>query len=86
MGGGRPTRYDGDFYTCRYLNTWPKPMQRPRPKSYIVGSGSAETVNLAVEAGCGYSIVFTPIKNQLRASTTSAGSLSRAAGPCGRTT
>jgi alkanesulfonate monooxygenase SsuD/methylene tetrahydromethanopterin reductase-like flavin-dependent oxidoreductase (luciferase family) len=24
-------------------------------------------VNLAVEAGCGYSIVFTPIKNQLRA-------------------
>ena len=62
-----PTRYDGDFYTYRYLNTWPKPVQRPRPKSYIVGSGSAETVKLAVETGCGYSIVFTPIKNQLRA-------------------
>ncbi|MQA09845.1 MAG: LLM class flavin-dependent oxidoreductase [Pseudonocardiaceae bacterium] len=62
-----PTRYDGDFYTYRYLNTWPKPMQRPRPKGYIVGSGSSETVNLAVESGCGYSIVFTPIKNQLRA-------------------
>jgi alkanesulfonate monooxygenase SsuD/methylene tetrahydromethanopterin reductase-like flavin-dependent oxidoreductase (luciferase family) len=62
-----PNRYDGDFYTYRYLNTWPKPMQRPRPRSYIVGSGSAETVNLAVETGCGYSIVFTPVKNQLRA-------------------
>lgn len=62
-----PTRYDGDFYTYRFLNTWPKPMQRPRPKSYIVGSGSAETVKLAVETGCGYSIVFTPIANQLRA-------------------
>lgn len=24
-----PTRYDGDFYTYRYPNTWPKPMQRP---------------------------------------------------------
>jgi len=65
--GDGPTRYDGDFYTYRYLNTWPRPMQRPRPPCYIVGSGSQETVNLAVETGCGYSIVFTPIENQLRA-------------------
>lgn len=65
--GNGPVRYDGDFYTYRYLNTWPQPVQKPRPKSYIVGSGSAETVNLAVETGCGYSIVFTPIANQLRA-------------------
>jgi alkanesulfonate monooxygenase SsuD/methylene tetrahydromethanopterin reductase-like flavin-dependent oxidoreductase (luciferase family) len=62
-----PTRHDGDFYTYRYLNTWPKPMQKPRPMCYIVGSGSAETVDLAVRTGCGYSIVFTPIANQLRA-------------------
>lgn len=62
-----PLRYDGDHYTYRYLNTWPKPMQKPRPKCYIVGSGSAESVNLAADTGCGYSMVFTPIEHQLRA-------------------
>jgi alkanesulfonate monooxygenase SsuD/methylene tetrahydromethanopterin reductase-like flavin-dependent oxidoreductase (luciferase family) len=62
-----PMRYDGDFYTYRYLNVWPKPLQKPRPKCYIVGTGSEETVQLAVDYGLGYSIVFVPIKNQLRA-------------------
>ena len=62
-----PTRYDGDFYTYRYLNVWPKPYQKPRPKCFIVGTGSEETVELAVDYDMGYSIVFVPIPNQLRA-------------------
>jgi alkanesulfonate monooxygenase SsuD/methylene tetrahydromethanopterin reductase-like flavin-dependent oxidoreductase (luciferase family) len=62
-----PTRYDGDFYTYRYLNVWPKPYQKPRPKCFIVGTGSEETVRLAVDFDLGYSIVFVPIANQLRA-------------------
>jgi alkanesulfonate monooxygenase SsuD/methylene tetrahydromethanopterin reductase-like flavin-dependent oxidoreductase (luciferase family) len=62
-----PIRYDGDFYTYRYLNVWPRPLQKPYPKSFIVGTGSEETVQLAVDYGLGYSIVFVPIKNQLRA-------------------
>jgi alkanesulfonate monooxygenase SsuD/methylene tetrahydromethanopterin reductase-like flavin-dependent oxidoreductase (luciferase family) len=65
--GNGPIRYDGDFYNYRYLNTWPRPMQQPRPKTYIVGSGSKETVDLALDAGTGYSIVFTPIEQQLKA-------------------
>jgi alkanesulfonate monooxygenase SsuD/methylene tetrahydromethanopterin reductase-like flavin-dependent oxidoreductase (luciferase family) len=62
-----PMRYDGDFYTYRYLNVWPKPYQQPRPKCYVVGTGSEETLQLAVDYGLGYSIVFVPIPNQLRA-------------------
>jgi alkanesulfonate monooxygenase SsuD/methylene tetrahydromethanopterin reductase-like flavin-dependent oxidoreductase (luciferase family) len=62
-----PIRYDGDFYTYRYLNVWPRPYQQPHPKCFIVGTGSEETVQLAVDYGMGYSIVFVPIKNQLRA-------------------
>ncbi len=62
-----PTRYEGDFYTYRYLNPWPKPYQKPHPKIFIVGSGSKETVDLAVDYGLGYSIVFVPIPSQLRA-------------------
>jgi alkanesulfonate monooxygenase SsuD/methylene tetrahydromethanopterin reductase-like flavin-dependent oxidoreductase (luciferase family) len=62
-----PTRYDGDFFNYRYLNTFPRPLQQPHPKMYIVGSGSREMVELAVEFETGYSIVFVPIKDQLRA-------------------
>ncbi len=62
-----PFRYDGEFYNYRYLNPWPKPYQKPYPKGFVVGSGSMETVELAVEHGLGYSIVFVPIAHQLRA-------------------
>lgn len=62
-----PFAYDGDFYTYRYLNPWPRPLQKPHPKVFIVGSGSQETVELASDFGTGYSIVFTPIASQLKA-------------------
>jgi alkanesulfonate monooxygenase SsuD/methylene tetrahydromethanopterin reductase-like flavin-dependent oxidoreductase (luciferase family) len=62
-----PFRHEGDFFTYRYLNPWPTPYQKPHPKIFIVGSGSIETVELAVEYGAGYSVVFVPIEAQLRA-------------------
>jgi alkanesulfonate monooxygenase SsuD/methylene tetrahydromethanopterin reductase-like flavin-dependent oxidoreductase (luciferase family) len=62
-----PMRHDGDFFSYRYLNAWPRPMQQPHPKMYIVGSGSTATVEMADELGMGYSIVLAPIKLQLRA-------------------
>jgi alkanesulfonate monooxygenase SsuD/methylene tetrahydromethanopterin reductase-like flavin-dependent oxidoreductase (luciferase family) len=62
-----PIRYEGDFYTYRYLNPWPKPYQKPHPKLFVVGSGSMETVELAVDYNLGYSIVFIPIPAQLKA-------------------
>ena len=55
-----PQSYAGDFYTYRYLNPWPKPMQQPHPECYIVGTGSPETIELAAELGFGYSVVFIP--------------------------
>jgi alkanesulfonate monooxygenase SsuD/methylene tetrahydromethanopterin reductase-like flavin-dependent oxidoreductase (luciferase family) len=62
-----PSRYDGEFFNLRYLNTFPQPFQKPHPKMYIVGSGSEETVRLAVEFETGYSVVFVPIRQQLQA-------------------
>lgn len=62
-----PVRHDGRFYNYRYLNVWPRPMQKPYPKIYIVGSGSKATVDLAADFRAGYSIVFTPIQQQLKA-------------------
>jgi alkanesulfonate monooxygenase SsuD/methylene tetrahydromethanopterin reductase-like flavin-dependent oxidoreductase (luciferase family) len=53
-----PQQYYGDFYTYRFLNPWPKPLQKPHPPCYIVGTGSPETIELAAELGFGYSAVF----------------------------
>ena len=53
-----PTTYYGDFYTYRYLNPWPRPVQKPHPPCYIVGTGSPETIELAAKLGFGYSAVF----------------------------
>ncbi|HWK97384.1 MAG TPA: LLM class flavin-dependent oxidoreductase [Pseudolabrys sp.] len=62
-----PTRHDGRFYNYRYLNIWPRPMQQPHPKLYVVGSGSPGTIELAAKYGFGYSSTFSPIKAQLEA-------------------
>jgi alkanesulfonate monooxygenase SsuD/methylene tetrahydromethanopterin reductase-like flavin-dependent oxidoreductase (luciferase family) len=62
-----PSRYDGEHFNYRYLNTFPRPYQQPHPKLYIVGAGSSETVQLAVEFETGYSVVFVPIRQQLEA-------------------
>jgi alkanesulfonate monooxygenase SsuD/methylene tetrahydromethanopterin reductase-like flavin-dependent oxidoreductase (luciferase family) len=62
-----PQRYDGDFFSYRFLNPWPRPMQKPFPKLFIVGSGSMETIDLAADLEMGYSIVFTPIPVQVAA-------------------
>jgi len=57
-----PTTYYGDFYTYRYLNPWPRPYQQPHPPCYIVGTGSAETIELAAKLGFGYGAVFVTKK------------------------
>jgi alkanesulfonate monooxygenase SsuD/methylene tetrahydromethanopterin reductase-like flavin-dependent oxidoreductase (luciferase family) len=53
-----PTKYYGDFYTYRYLNPWPRPVQKPHPPCYIVGTGSPETIEIAAQLGFGYASVF----------------------------
>jgi len=61
-----PTTYQGEFYSYRYLNVWPKPMQKPHPKIAIVGTGSPETIALAAERGWGYASVFVPRAQQVK--------------------
>jgi alkanesulfonate monooxygenase SsuD/methylene tetrahydromethanopterin reductase-like flavin-dependent oxidoreductase (luciferase family) len=67
-----PQTYFGDFYTYRFLNTWVRPLQKPFPPCYIVGTGSPDTIELAASLGFGYSAVFVTRKravelnNQLR--------------------
>jgi alkanesulfonate monooxygenase SsuD/methylene tetrahydromethanopterin reductase-like flavin-dependent oxidoreductase (luciferase family) len=53
-----PTKHFGKHYTYRFLNSWPRPMQKPNPPCYIVGTGSPETIEIAAELGFGYASVF----------------------------
>ena len=39
-----PTEHIGKHYKLRYLNTWPKPVQKPHPEIWIPGVGSLETM------------------------------------------
>ena len=59
-----PSTFQGDFFSYRYLNTWPQPLQKPHPKIAIVGTGSPETIQIAAERGWAYSSVFVPIVQQ----------------------
>ena len=61
-----PLAYDGEFYSYRYLNVWPKPYQKPHPKVAIVGTGSPETIEFAAQRGWAYSQVFTPKTAQIK--------------------
>ena len=60
-----PTKHFGEYYTYRFLNPWPRPMQRPNPPCYIVGTGSPETIEIAAELGFGYASVFVTKKRAL---------------------
>lgn len=39
-----PQEYIGKHYKLRFLNTWPKPYQKPHPEVWIPGAGSLETM------------------------------------------
>lgn len=41
--------HNGRFSKLRYVNPWPKPLQRPHPPIWIPGSGSLETMDFAIE-------------------------------------
>ncbi|WP_420439864.1 LLM class flavin-dependent oxidoreductase [Candidatus Poriferisodalis sp.] len=47
--------FDGKYTQLRYVNCWPKPIQRPHPPIYIPGGGSIETWDFCLEHEYNYS-------------------------------
>ncbi len=39
-----PFEFIGKHYKLRYVNTWPRPVQKPHPEVWIPGAGSLETL------------------------------------------
>jgi alkanesulfonate monooxygenase SsuD/methylene tetrahydromethanopterin reductase-like flavin-dependent oxidoreductase (luciferase family) len=44
-----PFPFNGRFNQLRYVNPWPKPLQKPHPPVWLAGGTSIETFELAVE-------------------------------------
>lgn len=44
-----PFAFNGKYTKLRYVNTWPKPVQKPLPPIWVPGSGSIETWDLVIE-------------------------------------
>jgi alkanesulfonate monooxygenase SsuD/methylene tetrahydromethanopterin reductase-like flavin-dependent oxidoreductase (luciferase family) len=44
-----PFAFNGKYTRLRYVNTWPKPVQKPLPPIWVPGSGSIETWDLVTE-------------------------------------
>ena len=44
-----PFEFEGDHYSYRYVNPWPRPLQRPHPPIWIPGGGSIETIEYVAQ-------------------------------------
>ena len=44
-----PFAYNGRFNQQRYVNVWPRPVQKPRPPVWVPGSGSVETWRMCAD-------------------------------------
>jgi alkanesulfonate monooxygenase SsuD/methylene tetrahydromethanopterin reductase-like flavin-dependent oxidoreductase (luciferase family) len=50
-----PFAFDGKYNQLRYVNCWPKPIQKPHPPVYIPGGGSVETWDFCLDHDYNYS-------------------------------
>jgi len=50
-----PFAFDGKYNQLRYVNCWPKPIQKPHPPIYVPGGGSIETWDFCLDHDYNYS-------------------------------
>ena len=62
-----PFRFEGKHYNYRYVNPWPRPLQKPHPPIWLPGTGSLETVEFAAEKRYPFMMVFSPQSYQRKA-------------------
>jgi alkanesulfonate monooxygenase SsuD/methylene tetrahydromethanopterin reductase-like flavin-dependent oxidoreductase (luciferase family) len=43
--------FNGKYTQLRYVNIWPRPLQKPRPPIWVPGAGSIETWDACIEKG-----------------------------------
>jgi alkanesulfonate monooxygenase SsuD/methylene tetrahydromethanopterin reductase-like flavin-dependent oxidoreductase (luciferase family) len=63
-----PFAYEGKYYHFNYVNTWPRPYQRPHPPVWIPSQGSRETIEWAAHPSRKYTYLqtFSPVDQLAR--------------------
>jgi alkanesulfonate monooxygenase SsuD/methylene tetrahydromethanopterin reductase-like flavin-dependent oxidoreductase (luciferase family) len=56
-----PFEWEGKHYQARYVNPWPRPLQKPHPPIWLPTQGSASTVRWAAEHRYPLFQTFSPI-------------------------
>ena len=61
-----PFEWDGQNYHFRYVNVWPRPLQKPHPPIFSPSQGSTETILWAAEHRYPYVCTYTPLDQLVR--------------------
>jgi alkanesulfonate monooxygenase SsuD/methylene tetrahydromethanopterin reductase-like flavin-dependent oxidoreductase (luciferase family) len=56
-----PFHFEGDHYDMQYVNTWPRPYQKPHPPVWIPSQCSRETIVWAAEKKYTYLQTYSPV-------------------------
>ncbi len=56
-----PFHFEGDHYDLEYVNTWPRPFQKPHPPIWIPSQGSRETIVWAAKKKYAYLQTYSPV-------------------------
>lgn len=56
-----PFEWDGKHYKFRYVNLWPRPLQKPHPPIWLPSTGSVETIEMATQLGYPFIRVYETI-------------------------
>ncbi len=57
-----PFPWVGEHYHFRYVNPWPRPLQKPHPPIWAPSQGSGETIDWAAEHRYTYCQTYSPIE------------------------
>jgi len=60
-----PFQFEGKHYRLRYVNVWPRPMQKPHPPIWIPGFGSRETVEWCAHPSRKYAYMATYMPEEM---------------------
>jgi len=56
-----PFHFEGEHYDFQYVNTWPRPYQKPHPPIWIPSQGSRETIVWAAKKKYTYLQTYSPV-------------------------
>jgi alkanesulfonate monooxygenase SsuD/methylene tetrahydromethanopterin reductase-like flavin-dependent oxidoreductase (luciferase family) len=62
-----PFAFEGEQYRYRYVNIWPRPIQKPHPPIWLPGTASMETIDFAAGHRYPYMTVFMTMDQRQKA-------------------